>query len=78
MAVQSVIRKVKNFERLYDDSTQAQIEEEELTPEERANLKMLNQKKSQIMSALNAQTSSQKLSVEKVKDIAQQWMELAD
>lgn len=46
VAVQSVIRKVKTFEKLYDETVQVEKEDTNLSPEERAEQKMLNQKKS--------------------------------
>lgn len=39
---------------------------------------MLKQKKAAIMKTLNEQTNSQKLTVASVKEVAQQWMEIAD
>lgn len=53
-------------------------EESKLNDEEKVIAKETNKRKSEILNLLNTQTMGQTLTVEKVQDVALNWMDLAD
>ena len=53
-------------------------EESKLNDEEKVLAKETNKRKSEILNMLNTQTMGQTLTVEKVQDVALNWMDLAD
>ena len=77
-AVQGIIRKVKTFNKLYTDTVVGEKEDAEMTPEQKLEKKQRNKKMADIMKNLNKQTSSQKLTVSTIKQVAQEWLEIAD
>ena len=67
------------LETMFKNSQETEPEEfQGLSEEDKLLLQEQKKKKSEILKMLNSQTSGQTLTIEKVQDIALNWMELAD
>ena len=77
MSIEGVNRKLKTVEKLIKVLGEKK-EDENVPEEEKLEAQNLAKKKNQLMQALNAQTSGQQLTVDKVQEVALNWMEIAD
>jgi hypothetical protein len=80
-AIEKVSKRLKQVERLVKSALTKEEEEEGLQglpEEERLERQQLKKRKGELLKALNAQTSGQTLTIDKVQEIALNWMELAD
>jgi hypothetical protein len=78
MSIEGVNRKIKNVEKLIKDISEKRDDDEDLPEEERIEKQMNNKKKQSLIEALNQQTTGQNLTVDKVQEVALNWMEIAD
>lgn len=72
-------KRVKQLEKIVKDQFNSQTEDEKnLTKEEKLERETLNRKKKDLLTMLNLQATGETLTVEKIQEIALNWIEIAD
>lgn len=78
MSIEGVNRRIKTVEKLIKEISEKRDEDEDLPEEERLEKQVTNKKKQSLIEALNSQTTGQNLTIDKVQEVALNWMEIAD
>ena len=79
MSIETVTKRVKSLDKMFKETIEEVDQEyQDLTDEQKEVLKQQKKKKNEILQLLNSQTSGQTLTIDKVQEVALNWMELAD
>ena len=79
MSIETVTKRVKSLDTMFKETIEEVDEEfQNLTDEQKEVLNQQKKKKNEILQMLNSQTSGQTLTIDKVQEVALNWMELAD
>ena len=79
MSIETVTKRVKSLDTMFKETIEEVDQEfQNLTDEQKEVLNQQKKKKNEILQMLNSQTSGQTLTIDKVQEVALNWMELAD
>lgn len=80
ISIESVTRRIKNLEKMFKQAIENANEDDDskLNDEQKIMIKETNKRKNEILNLLNTQTMGQTLTVDKVQEVALNWMDLAD
>ena len=80
ISIEQVTRRIKNLEKMFKHAIESANEEDDskLNDEQKLLAKESTKRKNEILKMLNTQTMGQTLTVDKVQEVALNWMDLAD